>query len=499
MKIIEIGKCIDNRDPRGFGRIRATNIDELDSTRANAVPNFKQWSKDDPFVYTPFLPNHINIIPKEGQAIKIIRYDSEKDLQNQEYIAGPFTTPHNYGGQVMDQQITETTFGQRSEKTPDIKSFVTDSRSVAFKKTFSEDGFRRAESVGAIPKIEDIALSSNYGSDIILTEHGVQLRAGTLIDKNTAKEDKKEELLNYPYFSKKHAKLSLKKFPETVALDTKEIIDNSVPRTDIKHLFEYELDNPTSPTTLTYYIYLIKQSFGEKYKTDIFGVDSEIDNNTSLLIYNKTITLESTDKLQEAYILVRDFISKMDREKLNVIDLSLGDQYAHPFYFRPRKSFRLTANSSTFLEKVFYYSRITYGLVFSPTSLNVPQNPVTKKVPYLKTISDVDQTFGAITADNIFYLAQTNPGVDGKKVDFSALNKYEYTQEDYLLRILPNTFATVRGEKLVEILELITLILLNHKHGILTPPKYFESSIDTLKKLIERAKQDMLNNSIRIN
>jgi hypothetical protein len=67
------------------------------------------------------------------------------------------------------------------------------------------------------------------------------------------------------------------------------------------------------------------------------------------------------------------------------------------------------------------------------------------------------------------------------------------------MRILPNTFSTVRGEKLIEILDLMTLILLNHVHGIVTPPKYFQSTMDELKRLISRAKQDMVNASIRIN
>ena len=70
MKIIDIGICIDNKDPRGFGRIRARNSEELDSTRANAVPWDTRWSKDDPFVYSPFLPSHINIVPKVQQAVK---------------------------------------------------------------------------------------------------------------------------------------------------------------------------------------------------------------------------------------------------------------------------------------------------------------------------------------------------------------------------------------------------------------------------------------------
>ncbi len=492
MKIIEIGVCLDNQDPRGFGRIRARNIDELDSSRENAVPNWENWSKDDPFVYSPFLPNHINIIPKNGQSVKIIRYDNERDLQNQEYVAGPFTTPHDYGGQTSEMQITETTFGQRSNKTPDVKSFSSN------KKTFSE-GFLKAESVGSVPKIEDVAISGNYGSDIILTEHGVQLRAGKLIDKFTASPKQKEDLSKYPFYSKKHSKISLKKFPETVVLDYKTITEKSLTRTDIKHLFEYSVNNPESPTEVTFNIFSIKQSFGEKYKTDVFGVDTQLESNTSNLIYEKTITLESDNKTQEAYILIRDFISKLDREKLNVILPSLNDTYAHPFYFRPSISFRSMTNSSDLIQKVTYHDRVSSGLVFSNTAIDVPVKTIPKKIPYLKQISETDQTFAAITADNVLYLSTNNPGVDGKQIDFSSLDKYEYSQEDYLQRIIPNTFATVRGEKLIEILELITLILLNHKHGILTEPKYFKSAIDTLKKLIERSKQDMLNNSIRIN
>jgi hypothetical protein len=492
MKIIEIGVCLDNQDPRGFGRIRAKNIDEQDSTRENAVPKWDNWSKDDPFVYTPFLPNHINIIPKIGQSVKIIRYDNEKDLQNQEYVAGPFTTPHDYGGQLSEVQLTETTFGQRSEKTPDIKSFISN------KKTFSE-GFIRAESVGAIPRIEDIAISGNYGSDIILTEHGVQLRAGKLIDKFTANAKQKEDLSKYPFYSKKHSKISLKKFSETVVLDQKLVENTILTRADIKHLFEYKLDNVEAPTELTYYIYSIKQSFGEKYKTDVFGADTQLEANTSELIYQETVTLEGDDKFQEAYILVRDFISRLDREKLKSIEPSLKDIYCHPFYFRPTSDFRSSSNSGEFLKKITYYDRISYGLVFSDSLIDVPRKTEIKTIPYLKKISDVDQTFAAITADNVLYLSTNNPGVDGKQIDFSSLNRYEYTQEDYLQRIVPNTFATVRGEKLVEILELITVILLNHKHGILTEPKYFQSAMDSLKRLIERSKQDMLNNSIRIN
>lgn len=494
MKIVNIGICVDNKDPRGIGRIRVRDISETESDRSKSIPVWEQWSSNDPFVYSPFLPTHINIIPQKEQAVKIIRYDNEKDLQNQEYIPGPFTTTFDYTYQNELSQLTETTYSKRTDKSPAIKSFTGE------KKSF-DDGFIRAESVGALPKLNDIGLVGNYGSDIILTEHGVQLRAGKLVDKFATNPKFKNELSKYPIFSKKQSRISLKKFPQTLQLDKKVIVDEVITRTDIKHVIEYALDNVFAPTTLTIYIYRINKAFGEKYKTDVFGINTELDlENSAELIYEDTQTLESSDKKQEAYILVRDFISRVDRENLIIIDPSLQDIPAHPFYFRPKDALRNLNGSTDFLTNIFYNTRTNgYGLIYSRTSMEVPVITQKKEVPYLKKVSEVDQTFAAITADQIIHMSTVNSGVDGKNIDFGALDKYEYTQEDYLMRILPNTFSSVRGEKLIEILELITLILLNHTHGIITPPKYFKATTDSLKRLIERAKIDMVNSSIRIN
>lgn len=496
MKIIDIGIVLDNKDPRGFGRIRARNSEEQDSTRANAIPLWEQWTKDDPFVYSPFLPNHINIIPQVEQAVKIIRYDDGKALQNQEYIPGPYTTPHNFSYQNELTQLTETSLGQRGEKTPAIKSFTGD------KKVF-DDGYLRPESVGTLPKIEDIGISGNYGSDMILTEHGVQLRAGKLLDKTSATKKQREDLELYPMYSKKQAKLSLKKFPNTVKLDKKVIEETTIPSVEIKHVFEYDVDSLTNPTVLTYSLYKIEQPEGDRYKSDVFTINTELGTETTKLIYSETITLTSSttaSKLQEAYIQIRDFVSKLDRDKMNVTIPSLTEEYAHPLYFRPKNNLRSQATSSSFLENITYLDKTNgFGFLYSEKSSDI--QPVVKKteVPYLRKVSEVDQSFAAITADQIMYLSTSSSGTSGKQVDFGALNKYEYTQEDYVMRILPNTFSTVRGEKLIEILDLISLILLNHVHGIATPPKYFQSTMDELRRLISRAKQDMVNNSIRIN
>ena len=252
---------------------------------------------------------------------------------------------------------------------------------------------------------------------------------------------------------------------------------------------------------MTVFIYRINKTFGEKYKTDVFGINTELDiPNSAELVYEDTQTLESSNKQQEAYILIRDFISRVDRENLIIIEPTLPDTPAHPFYFRPKNELRNQNGSTDFLTNVYYNTRTNgFGLIYSRTSMEVPIISQKKEVPYLKKVSEVDQTFAAITADQIIHMSTINSGVDGKNIDFGALDKYEYTQEDYLMRILPNTFSSVRGEKLIEILELITLILLNHTHGIITPPKYFKATTDSLKRLIERAKIDMINSSIRIN
>jgi hypothetical protein len=493
MQIISIGVVVDINDPRGFGRIRARDITETDSARADAIANWEKWSKNDPFVYTPFLPNHINIIPQVQQSVKLVRYDNEKDLQNQEYVPGPYTTPHDFLGQDQESQLTETTFGARSKKTPAIKSFGTNQKVY-------DDNYIRSESVATLPKLNDIALSGNYGSDLILTEQGLQLRAGKFIDKFTNNPKLKEDLKHYPTLSKKQAKVSLKKFPETLKLDYKEIEDSVIVRGDIMHVFEYDVDDITNPQTLTFKITKINRPEGDNYKTDIFNVNTEISDSVSTVIYETPITLSSDNKIKEAYILIRDAISTLDREKMSTFSKTLPDVESHPFYFRPSKNIRSYNESSSFLQNINYLDRTNgYGLVFSKNSLEPEVKPEIRKVPYLKKLSDVDQTFAAVTSDFIFNISTQEPGIDGKKVNFTALDKYEFTQEDYIMRILPNTFSSVRGEKLIDLLELMAAMLLNHTHGIATPPNYWEASKTRIEKLINSARTEMLNRSVRIN
>ena len=104
MKIISLAICVDNRDPKGIGRIRYNMIGRNTGSQEGAV-SYTKWGEKDTFVAQPFLPTNINFIPEIGQTIKILSYNTENDLVNQEYISGPFTTSHDYNSQINSKQL----------------------------------------------------------------------------------------------------------------------------------------------------------------------------------------------------------------------------------------------------------------------------------------------------------------------------------------------------------------------------------------------------------
>jgi hypothetical protein len=87
-----------------------------------------------------------------------------------------------------------------------------------------------------------------------------------------------------------------------------------------------------------------------------------------------------------------------------------------------------------------------------------------------------------------------------KKINFESLDKYELTQENYIKDVEPNTYATVRGENLINFLEALYNVLVTHAHNPLKPyARINYYSHDVLVKLFNNLKNDILNNSIRIN
>jgi len=124
---------------------------------------------------------------------------------------------------------------------------------------------------------------------------------------------------------------------------------------------------------------------------------------------------------------------------------------------------------------------------------------ITKKENILKT-SNIpgEQSFSSLRSDKIYFLS-TDTNESNKGVDFYGLNKYELTQENYLKDIDPNTYSTVRGENLLEILRAIIDLLNGHQHNLVGPLVQGDPNYVRLMSLYTSLENDILNKSIRIN
>ena len=515
MKIIDIGKCVDNVDPLGIGRIRVIRYNEMPGQREKAI-DYEPWSDRDLFIANPFLPNNINFIPEINQSVKIIQYNTDKDTVNVEYIAGPFTTMYDYNGQTFSQQVANTTYGVSVLHKPNIRNNI-------------GGKYINKKSENTFAKEKDFAIYGKNNSDILFTENGLQLRSGKLLSKGAASASNKAVLIDYPIMAKKSSRLYLKKFPKKMTIEEVVVKNNVSENKDIKYIVEYEvykeggLKNVSdeSPATIKLFVYKVITPFGDEFKSNYFTEHSYATSSLIKLINlddtQTTPTLTTTvNSINDIYKDIRDNIFILHEKGLFGLDENYNlSQYMddmHPFYFRPTKKFKTDSlstqeerdNRQTILNNVNVL-RVgpSSGLIWSETKA---KNEV-KEVESIEERVKIDpnspeQTFGAIMADK-FYLLSTDLGTNesNNPVPFFDLNGYELTQQDYIKKIEPATFSTVRGENLLNLLNKMIDVIFTHRHNPLMPisGQYDYDEGNQLKELLKTIENDILNKSIRIN
>jgi hypothetical protein len=501
MQIIDIGICVNNTDPKAIGRIRYRPYSLFVSEIENGI-KYDEWDESDPFVAIPFLPLHINVIPQVQQSIKLLRYDTDKETQNVEYVAGPFTSPHDLQNQTFAAQHKDTTYGGVIIKN------IKDIRNKNGK-------FNSPTTPGAIINERDSGFRGNYGSDVIFTENGIQLRGGMLLSKEGKN---KNNILDYPQLSKKMGRFSLKKFSKTVKA-VKETIDASkIAVSKLKYIIEYELDSLTTPTLLKLYVYKIVGGYGREFNTDVFGQNSVFTTTDTSIVklintgntLNDPTYIKSLDgTINSGYIELRELLHLIDMNNITVLDGTYPNEDVHPFYFRPTPSFRLTkgtgieiTNKSLFLSKIQVRNKVGgSNLIFSRQSADPPIIPNIKTIDNSKEIKNAgEQSFSNLSADKVYITSTTpNNGINVKTINFNELNEYELTQEDYINKIEPNTYAMVRGENLYNLLIAIKNLLDSHIHNINEPLVKTDPNWIKMNTLIETLRNDLLNDSVRIN
>lgn len=504
MRSVIIGIVTHNVDPKGYERIRYKPYGELIGPVAGALPDSEMWGTRDLFVARPFLPQSINHVPDIGQTVRIITYDSSLSTTNQEYISGPFTTSFDFESQTFTHQLQGTSYGTPAKLNKDILT--------------SDGEYIDKVSEGALPKNGHQAFRGNYGSDLIFTDDGVVLSGGKLVSKKSAKEDKRKRMISIPHVSKTSSRLFLKKFPTNMVLKESQKKETQVESTNLKYIFEYSVDDISNPRLIYIYAYKVNSRvFGPTYSTKYFTEFTELTTSdlTLINISGNTGTsatfIKSVSGLTESYVAIRTILATIEDNGLNGLgkeDVRYSiypKESIFPFYFRPTKEFRTRSTSLQdkkieIIENVYVRNKNKYGLIWSSQDEDPPSKTIDKVEYYTeKQENSPESSYGALVSDKIYFLS-TDTNESGKPIDFTILDKYEYTQDNYVNNIHPYTYSSVRGENLLNLLIAIINVLVSHKHNI--NDVYARSDFDEHRKLMElvqKMENDLLNKSIRIN
>ena len=351
MQLIKLAICINNNDPKGLNRIRYINYPG-DVGAKESHRKYEDWDDNDPFVAGPFLPTNINHVPEINQAVRIIRYNTEKTTVNAEYIAGPFSTNYDFQSQTFSQQISSTTYGQATKQKKDI---------------LNKDGELPPDSKSAFAKNKHFGIDGKYGSDVIFTDNGVVLRGGKLLTKESANQQERKKIADFPVVSQKVAKLQLKKFPQkkvpTNEKTNREVFENA----NLKFIIEYSVNSINNPTTVNFYVrqvtsqyeYLLKSNSFTEFTVIPSGTTTllNIDDTTTTPTFSKDLTQitdftsssisekisdirsEITTKLLEIQSKwLKDIMPIKFEQKFSNPENDLRDIY--PFFFRPTAEFR---------------------------------------------------------------------------------------------------------------------------------------------------------------
>ena len=495
------GVVKDNEDRTNLGRIRIEPEDWIISLEKE-INDFDE-SKDmwkplkDPFVFKPLLPNKIFMVPNVGDSVTIVYTDPDRPFIDGYYI--PNSSP---GWEYLDSSSYEhinsdSKQGLNYKKPNDL---------------IDDNGrYKKVKFDGAIPKKEDFVIS-NYNSDIIFGKNEIVIRSGKLNEEITRREAQ-------PVRDVMPAIIQVSKFDTTqeyVELDDEEVIvyDTSFVTT----LVEYLVTNLNDSEDFNVVIY-VYQAAKVKYKTEAlnFGEGTVLESDEKKLLFTKEMVV---NELSNVPFEVRNEIRKiMDSGEKGVDGLDGYIKHSsnvspssnvpmYPFYFRPEINFMNASTSGAQNIMTKYYNIINniyvgprkgYGLIFSKSQDDVPSKQVTQKKNDIVS-SDSPSKNIKILSDTNYLLAYKNNIPTGEKgIDFNAVNNYKITQDELVKNIHNETYALVRGEKLLELLEVMKNYLTSHVHNPAEKPVVAPKISEDLKTLFSEFTQNILSTKNRIN
>jgi hypothetical protein len=497
-------QCIvlDNQDPLMLGRVRARivtdNYEDTLKSVENWNPSTDPWTSRDPLIFNPLLPYFIYQVPKVDELIQVFFLNSDFKYQNQYYVQNGFSTPtatfkeFNFGG----NKFTGT--GLQIAPANNLKN--------------KDGSYSSQVTKGVFPEPGDNAILGRGSADLIVKQDEVLLRAGKF----------KGDILQPnipPTGNEKRGFLQLSKFgsiKETLTPKTYFELKENVQL--VNYLIEWSLSNPeNTQNKFTGSVYLYQLKPDSSVNTKNLSVGSVVNENLKKLVYTQNFTLLSKP---EVISFINNFIKTCNSKNFSLTgDRLFPDNQNNskfPIFFRPSNLMynKLKIDTSTpdevkNISEVYKGIKLNsadqggYGFIITKdnVSLTTPLTPVKIVVPQSQTIPG-ETTFGTLASDKLFLLSH-NSQIPGK--DKINLNDtlYGISSDVFADQIIPNTSSMVRGEELLELINLIVRFLVSHTHAYpgLAPVSVTEdgSNVSNILTELQNAYTKILNADIRLN
>jgi len=510
------GVCLDNEDPLMLGRVRVEPYDKNITAMEGSYPNFDPesktpekngpWSDKDPFIFLPLLPYFVNQVPKKGENVLLFYYDlKSQTTKNKFYLISTFSSPTTikYENYSSAQTLLDSGSVNSRKKLQPIKN--------------SDGSFKNEKNKGVFVEPVDISINGRDSADLILKENEVLLRAGKHKQFRTGEIPDADETRAFLQLTKNYTKLSYgEPYSKT------RLVPNDKP---IKYLVEYDVINPDNQfsafTAVLYYYALRTDEKAYLTLSSNFRYDTDIDltgttGGVSLIrMLNLPIGLDLETLSTQINQRLKEIVTNPSQALLQP-NINKNDQF--PFYYRPSKKLRDLVNnttssidliSSSNMSKLQSLVRISttdptpgYGIV-----LNYKLSPelpfeVRKDVVVPSQAELINNSVGLMGANQLYLLSHDSQ-IPGKgKIDLNN-TIYGIDSDKIFNEIEPKTSSSVRGEELLDLLNLIVRFCLTHVHPYpLMPPSSVTLdglSTDDLLSKMQQAYENVLNKNIRIN
>jgi hypothetical protein len=504
---------IDNQDPLMLGRVRARlkidNYEDIIKSVENWNPLTDPWTERDPFIFNPLLPYFIYQVPLIDEIIQIIYVNRDFKYQNQYYVQNNFYSPnavfdqYNVGG----DKFTGT--GMQIKSPRNIKN---------------KDGtYPNKFEVGLYPEPGDQAILGRGSADLIVKNTDVLLRAGKY-------KSVPQSNINFTANSKR-AFLQLSQFDRV----KKNAPNKSVTKTfevvvQVKYMVEWVITNPENNAEKycgAVYLYQLKPDSQTNSKQ--LTVSSVLPENLKNLVASEPFNSKS--KL-ETIQFINDFIRACNDGTTTRTGTRLFSENNNkfPIYFRPSNisyeqlnpAFDLsnfqsvssavcppgqTESIQKNLSEIYAGIRLNpsdepgFGLIWKNNTVGVPTKTEIEEIEQ-QTYEAGPTTFGALGSDKLFLLSHLS-SIPGKKVINFDGTLYGISGETFYNEIIPNTSSMVRGEELLELINLIVRFLVTHTHAYpgLPPVTVTQdgTSVSDILTELQLSLKKILNQNIRLN